>query len=336
MTISTLARAPPTPASLPRRATLAGFATLLVAGQARAQDAAWPSRPVRLVTLAAPGQSTDAVARSLADVLSRRWGQPVVVDNRPGGEGIISIEAFLAARDGHTLLFNPTGTWTGIHLLHERLSFEAERDMIPLSFVAQDFLALAAATSLGIASLADLVEAARARPGSITYASAPSIPALAMVAFQREAGIELTYVPYRNAFASLPDIAQGRVGLAMLPLAPMLGPVSGGQLRILAVASTARAPAAPNIPTASEAGFPVLAFPGGYGLFAPRDMPEALRLRIAEEVRAATADPEMARRVAALGLIPRAGTPAEFEALLLRERARWTEVAHLYGVRPAQ
>ena len=326
----------PTPASLPRRAVLAGLAALLVAGQARAQDAAWPSRTVRLVTLAAPGQSTDAVARSLAEVLSRRWGQPVVVDNRPGGEGIISIEAFLAARDGHTLLFNPTGTWTGIHLLHERLSFEPERDMIPLSFVAQDFLALAAASSLGITSLADLVEAARARPGAITYASAPSIPALAMVAFQREAGIELTHVPYRNPFASLPDIAQGRVGLAMLPLAPMLGPVSGGQLRLLAVASPDRAPAAPDVPTAAEAGFPVLGFLGGFGLFAPRDMPEALRLRIAEDVRAATTDPEMARRVSALGVIPRAGTPAEFEALLLRERARWTEVARRYGVRPAQ
>jgi tripartite-type tricarboxylate transporter receptor subunit TctC len=324
----------PSPA-LSRRAALAGLGALLAAGRAQAQDA-WPSRPVRLVTLAAPGQSTDAVARSLAEALARRWGQPVVVDNRPGGEGIISIEAFLAARDGHTLLFNPTGTWTGIHLLHERLSFEPERDMIPVSFVGQDFLALAAAPQLGVTSLAELVQAARARPGAITYASAPSIPALAMVAFQREAGIELTHVPYRNPFAALPDIAQGRVNLALLPLAPMLGPASGGQLRLLAVSSPDRAPAAPELPTAAEAGFPVLGFPGGFGLFAQRDMPEALRLRIAEDVRAATGDADMVRRVSALGLIPRAGTPAEFEALLLRERARWTEVARRYGVRPAQ
>lgn len=332
MTIRTAAQAAH---ALPRRAALAGLATLLVAGTARAQDA-WPNRPVRLVTLAAPGQSTDAVARSLAEVLSRRWGQPVVVDNRPGGEGIISIEAFLAARDGHTLLFNPTGTWTGIHLLHERLSFEPERDMIPVSFVGQDFLALAASPRLGISSLAELVEAARARPGAITYSSAPSIPFLAINAFQREAGIQLTHVPYRNPFAALPDIAQGRVDLALLPLAPMLGPASGGQLRLLVVASPDRAPAAPQVPTAAEAGFPVLGFPGGFGLFAQRDMPEALRLRVAEDVRAATTDPEMVRRVAALGLIPRAGSPAEFEALLLRERARWTEVARRYGLRPGQ
>lgn len=320
----------------PRRVLLGGLAALVLAARpdARAQDTVWPSRIVRLVTLASPGASTDAVARTLADALSRRWGQPVVVDNRPGGDGVISIEVFLAARDGHTLLLNPTGTWTGIHLLHERLSFDPVRDIVPLSFVAQDFLALAASPGLGIASLADLVTAARARPGTITYASAPSIPGLAMTAFQREAGIDLTYVPYRNPVAALSDLTQGRIDLAMLPLGAMAGPAGGGAIHLIAIASPDRAPAAPEVPTAAEAGFPILAFPGGHGLFGPREFPASLRTRIADEVRTALGEPEVARRIVSFGLIPRAGRADMFEALLLAERTRWTEVAARYGIRP--
>jgi tripartite-type tricarboxylate transporter receptor subunit TctC len=297
----------------------------------------WPLRTVRLITLAAPGAGTDAVARTLADALSRRWGQPVVVDNRPGGDGIVSIETFLAAREGnHTLLFNPTGVWTALHLIHDHLSFEPARDLIPLSFVAQDFIALAASPRLGAVTLADVVAMARARPGVLTWSCVPSVPYLAFTSFLKATGLELTYVPYRNPIASLPDLTEGRVDLAFLPLAPLVGPAQAGKIRLIAVASDERAPSAPDVPTATEAGFPALSVFGGHCLFAPKEMPEALRARIAADVREITTSTEVARRLTAMGYIPRADSTTEFAAILERERIRWTEVAQMYGAKPSQ
>src|SRR6266851_2267292 len=324
-----------------RRAFLAmGLAAPLYAllrnDPARA-DTAWPARTVRLFTLAAPGAGTDAVARVVADALSRRWQQPVIVDNRPGGEGIVSIEAFMAAREGnHALLFNPAGVWTTLALIHERLSFDVAQELIPLSFVAQDFIALAASPRLGAVTLADIVALARARPGTLTWACAPSVPFLAFTSFVKASGLELTYVPYRNPIAALPDLAEGRVDLAFLPLAPLVGPAQAGKLRLVAVASDDRAPLAPDVPTARQAGFPTLSLFGGHSLFAPKEMPEPLRARIAGDLRAILADAEVARRLTAMGYIPRTESTVEFAAILDRERVHWTEVARMYGAKPPQ
>jgi tripartite-type tricarboxylate transporter receptor subunit TctC len=299
-------------------------------------DPAWPTRTVRF-TLAAPGAGTDAVARTLADALSRRWGQPVVIDNRPGGDGIVSIETFLAAREGnHTLLFNPNGVWTALPLMHEQLAFDPVRDLIPLYFVVQDFIALAAAPRLGAITLADLVARARIEPGKLTWACAPSVPFLAFTAFLKETGLDLTYVPYRNPIAALPDLAEGRVDLAFLPLAPLVGPAQAGKLRLVAVASDDRAALAPDVPTARQAGFPTLSLFGGHSLFAPKEMPEKLRARIAGDVRETLADAEVARRLTAMGYIPRTESTAELAAMLDRKRVRWTEVARTYGAKPQQ
>jgi tripartite-type tricarboxylate transporter receptor subunit TctC len=260
-----------------------------------------------------------------------------VIDNRPGGEGIVSVETFLAAREGnHTLLFNPIGAWTALPLMHEQLTFDPVRDLIPLYFVVQDFIALAASPLLGAITLADLVAKARAEPGKLTWACAPSVPFLAFTAFLRGTGLDLTYVPYRNPIAALPDLAEGRVDLAFLPLAPLIGPAQAGKLRLVAVASDDRAPLAPEVPTGRQAGFPTLSLFGGHGLFAPKEMPEPLRARIAGDLRAILADAEVARRLTAMGYIPRTESTVEFAAILDRERVRWTEVARMYGAKPPQ
>jgi tripartite-type tricarboxylate transporter receptor subunit TctC len=321
-----------------RRSFLAmGLATPLCAllrnDPARA-DTAWPARTVRLFTLAAPGAGTDAVARTVADALPRRWRQPVIVDNRPGGEGIVSIEAFLAREGNHALLFNPAGVWTTLALIHERLPFDVARELIPLSFVAQDFIALVASPRLGAVTLADIVAMARAQPGTLTWASAPSVPFLAFTSFAKAAGLELTYVPYRNPIAALPDLAEGRVDLAFLPLAPLIGPAQAGKLRLVVVASDERAPLAPDLATAKEAGFPALSFLGGHCLFGPKEMPAALRERIAADVREIIADPDVARRLLSMGYRPRPESTAELNAFLEGERTRWTEVAQKYGAKP--
>ena len=247
--------------ALSRRVLLGnGAALALTATRSWAQaDPPWPVRTVRLISLAAAGGGTDAVARVLAEALAKRWGQPVIVDNRPGGEGIVSIETFLAAREGnHTLLFNPSGIWTTLHLMHERLTFDAAHDLVPLSLIVEDFLAVAASPKLAASTLAEVVQLARASPGKMTWASAPSVPYLAFTAFLKEQGLELLYVPYRNPLASIADIAEGRVDLTMFPLAPMVGPAQAGKLKLIVVTSDDHAPLAPEVPTAREAGFPIL------------------------------------------------------------------------------
>jgi tripartite-type tricarboxylate transporter receptor subunit TctC len=335
------ARSMPTVHCAPRRTFLGSFlaasmSAVLPSAPARA-DVAWPSRTVRLITLAAPGAGTDAVARTLGDALSRHWGKPVIVDNRPGGDGIVSIETFLAAREGnHTLLFNPGGVWTTLHLIHEQLSFDPARELIPLSFVVQDFIALAASPRLGAVTLSDVVAMARARPGVLTWACVPSVPYLAFTSFLKTTGIELTYVPYRNPMASLPDLAEGRVDLAFLPVAPLVGPAKAGNLRLVAIASDERAPLAPGVATAKEAGFPALSFLGGHCLFAPKEMPEALRTRIAMDVRQTTTNPDIAARLVSMGYLPRTESTADLIAILEREKTSWTEVAQKYGARPPQ
>lgn len=319
-----------------RRFLLTGLlAAALPVAVARAQNDRWPLRTVRLVTLAAPGGGTDAVARVLAEALAAKWDQPVIVDNRPGGEGIVSVEAFLAGREGnHTMLFNPVGVWTALHLMHEQLSFDTARDLLPVSMVVQDFLALAASPRLPAASLAEIVAMAKVEPGKLTWACAPSVPWLAFTAFLKASGLVLTYVPYRNPIASLPDLAEGRVDLAFLPLAPMVGPSQSGKLRLVAVAGDDRAPLAPQVPTAREAGFPSLSLGGGHCLFAPREMPEALRRRIAVDVAAVLRQEEVGRRLTTMGYPPRALDGPSLAEFLSGERQRWTEVVQAYGAKP--
>ena len=330
--------------SAPTRRALLGAALASRSLRAFAQsapagaEAAWPTRTVRLVTLAAPGAGTDAVGRTLADALSRRWEQPVVIDNRPGGEGIVSIETFLAAREGnHTLLFNPTGVWTALHLIHENLSFDPVRELIPLSLVVQDFLALAASPRLGAVTLADIVETARSRPGALTWACAPSVPYLAFTSFLKATGLELTYVPYRNPFASLPDLAEGRVDLAFLPLAPLVGPAQAGKLRLVAVASDERAPLAADVPTATEAGFPALS--RVWRSLPVRAQGDARGLAGADCGGRARDHDQCRCRATPPGdglHSSHATLPQELAAVLERERKRWTEVAQKYGAKPPQ
>ena len=325
--------------ALSRRVVLGNGAALsLMASRGWAQtDPPWPVRTVRLISLAAAGGGTDAVARVLAEVLAKRWGQPVIVDNRPGGEGIVSIETFLAAREGnHTLLFNPAGIWTTLHLMHERLTFDTAHDLVPLSLVVEDFLAVAAAPKLAASTLAEVVARARASPGKMTWASVPSVPYLAFTAFLKEQGLELLYVPYRNPLASIADIGEGRIDLTFFPLAPMMGPAQAGTLKLIVVTSDDHAPLAPQVPTAVEAGFPALSINAAHCLFGPKEMPQPLRERIAADVREVLGLPEVKGRLTALGYVPRGTPTGDVAAFLARERARWTTVAQAYGARPPQ
>ena len=326
----------------PAARALAAIHTVMLAAAAlvaatSAPAFAWPNHPVRLVTLAGAGGGSDAAARVLAEALARRWGQPVVVDNRPGADGIVAVEAFLAARDGHTLLFANLGTVSVNPVLYEKLSYDPARDLVPISFIVEDFIAVAVRPSLPADSLAGLLAAARAKPGTLNYATVPGLPYLVFVALQKATGAEMTFISYRNpVLGALSDLLESRIDVAVLPLATVLGQARAGQIKLLAVTSTRRAPAAPEVPSLLETGYPEFASVAGLGLFAPKAMSPEQRAQIAAAAQAAVADPGVAERLATLGYLPRGTGPEEFTAAIDALSAQAATLARAYGTRPPQ
>jgi tripartite-type tricarboxylate transporter receptor subunit TctC len=326
-------------AGITRRALALAATSLALAAAPRAiaqtqpQPPAWPDRPVRLITPGAPGTSPDVAARLYAERLSARWGVPVPVENRPGADGTLAAEALAQQRDGHALLFSFIAAFTVAPLLYERLPFDPA-EIAPVSTGTVDWLALVAPPTPPLADLAGLVEAVRRQPGRLNWASGAGDQYMAMLGFLRQRGLDMQFVSYRGPAAALPDLTEGRLQLLMLPLAAALPQARAGRLRLLAVTNPVRAAAAPEVPTAVEAGFPELTFQGTLGFFAPRAMPAALRERVAADVRAVAADAAFVERVSALGMVPRAETPAEFARIVEENRAHWAERARAHGVRP--
>ena len=325
------------PTLLPRKRSRLWAMAILTMLVAIADPAlAWPERPVRLVTPSAAGSGGDIVARTLAEQFSKRWRQPVVVENRPGADGFLAVEALTASRDGHSLLVGTHSLVTVNPLLHEKLPYDPVRDLAPISLLYDDFLAIFASPTLGLKTLADAAGALRAEPGKLNYATVAGSPYLAMLGFLKENGLDAVFVSYRNANMALPDLAEGRLQLALLPLAIAKGSVLDGKLKMLAVTNTARSPAFADVPTVAEAGFPGLTFGGLIGMFGTKEMNTELRERVAADARRALEEPATKDRLAALGIAVRGTTPGEFAAVLDEQRAKWAKIAAAHGVRPTQ
>jgi tripartite-type tricarboxylate transporter receptor subunit TctC len=329
------------PAGAPSRRGAAALACALALAAAGARparaapEAAWPDRPVRLVCAGSPGSSPDVAARLYAERLSARWNRPVLVENRPGVDGALAVQHMLAQRDGHhTLLFTFVAALTVSPLLHDRLPFDPVGDVSPISSGAGDFAVVAAAPGLPAPDLAGLVELARNRPGALNWASAAGDVYMAFLGFARRQGLDMNYVSYRTPAPALSDLSEGRLDVAVLPLALALPQARAGRMRVLAAANPARSPAAPEVPTAAEAGFPELAFESAFGFFGPASMPAALRERVAADVRAAAAEPDLVARLRSLGMVAVADTPSEFAAAVEANRARWAEAARAHGAKP--
>jgi tripartite-type tricarboxylate transporter receptor subunit TctC len=312
------------------------MAAIAPAVSAADADKAWPDRTVRIVTAPA-GSSPDAVARALAEVFRKRWRRPVIVENRSSGADMILVaRAFLEAKDGHTLLMAPHSVLTVNPLLHATLPYDPERDFAPISLVVEDFLCVAAAPSLGVSSLEELVKLAATKPGELNAHAVPGAPHLAWLAFQKRAGISTTFVRYNLGTGLMLDLSAGLLHVAVLPFAMARGQAEAGKIRILAVTNAVRPGAAPEIPTVAEAGYPDFTLGGLLGLFGPKDMPAALQERIASELREALQGAEVIKRLTNLGLRPRGTTPAEFHSVLDEQRAKWAAIASAHDIKPRQ
>jgi tripartite-type tricarboxylate transporter receptor subunit TctC len=287
--------------------------------ESRAQT--WPQRPVKFVLPLGPGSGTDIGARLFAERLAARWGQPVVVENRPGGDGIIAITAFVNAHNDHTLLFAPSGTFIVHPFMHDKLPYD-QRDLLPIARVSNTIVGIAVPASLKISSLAELINLVRSQPGKLNWAPTAGLVDIVTSAFLKTAGLNMAKVPYRDTVQGLSDLVEGRIQMYVAALAIVRSQMAAGNIKVVALTNRERSPIAPGVPTAFEAGFPALTVEGLVGLFGPRDMSSTIRERIAADVRLIAQDPVIASQLAATGQVVNAGTPAEFAALIEEQRTR--------------
>jgi len=297
----------------------------------------YPTRTVRFIVPFGAASGTDITARLFADRLAARWGKPVVVENRPGGDGLVAVAAFIAANDDHTLLFAPVGTFTVHPYEHEKLPYDVERDLLPIASVSAIILAISSSASLKIDSLSELVELARAQPGKLNAAAANGNADFLLFGFLKSTGLQMAKVPYRDILQAPNDLAEGRIQVLMTSFAVVQPQMQTGRVKVLAVTSRERAPGAPEVATVREAGYPALEMESLVGLFGPRGMPSELRERIAVALgEVAVADPVIATRLAATGQLVNVRGPSEFTAAIEQQRAKLAEIAKILGIKSVQ
>jgi len=298
-------------------------------GEARITWAAadWPTRPVRFIVTLGAGSGADIGARLFADRLSQRWGQPVVVENRPGGDGIVAINAFVGARDDHVLLFSPTASFTAHPFLHDHLPYQPS-DLVPVTRVSNTVIAISAPSSLNVNSLDQLIAMAKSAPDTITFASAgPGSPhQMAMELLLNRAGVKMVHVPYKGASPALKDLISGEVPVMMLDVATAREPIKAGLLKVLASAAPERSAEFPNVRTIAEAGFPGYEASAWQGIVAPAKTPHEIIEKLNGQIGAALADPAVKQRLQAAGIEPIQSTPESFAAYMQSETLKWQGV----------
>jgi tripartite-type tricarboxylate transporter receptor subunit TctC len=296
----------------------------------------WPQRTVRVIVPLPPGTPPDVSARLFAEHLSMRWRQPVIIENITGADGILAAKEFVSRRDDHTLLYSFAGLITINPVLYEKLPYDPARDLVPIATTSDNFLVMAASSKLQVGSLGDLVKLARSASTKLNWAATAGLPYFAFASFLKNAGIEMVYVPYRDFNPALSDLGEGRIEVASTGITQLLPHTEAGRATLLAVLNRTRTPLAPNVPTVAQAGYPDLTFDGVTGLFGWRDMPSALRDRIAADVRAVAENPAVSDRLPAIGILARGSTPGEFAAAIEEQRVKVASIAAAIGTRPTQ
>jgi tripartite-type tricarboxylate transporter receptor subunit TctC len=312
---------------LNRRHLLLAATLMGLGGSSLAQDA-WPNKPVRLIVPFAAGGSTDVVARMVGQKLSAVWNQPVVIENRAGAGGNVGADVVAKAQgDGYTLLM-ASGSVTINPALYKKMPFDTKKDLAPITNVAQGPMLVVVKDGSPYKNLKDLIAAAKAKPGSVNFASAGvgSQVHLAAENFADAAGVDLQHVPYRGEALGYNDLAAGQVQMMVGNFAAASALVGPNRLRALAVTSKARMPQMPDVPTASEAGLPGFENVGWFGLFAPAGTPPAVIQKVQRDVATVMGETEVKARLYVQGMSPAVNSTADFARQLDQELERWAKV----------
>jgi len=318
------------------------LAALFVIGSAStlclAQPAApYPNKSIRLVVPAAPGGGTDIIARLLGQGLSERWGQTVVIDNRGGAGGIpaVTLVAKQSAADGYTMLLGSVGHLTFAPAIERNLAYDPRTDLAAVSLAATQPFVIAAARGLPANNIQELVAAAKAKPGSISYGSGGSGSAshLGVELLAINTGARLLHVAYKGSNPAVTAVMSGEIQIALAGLATLLPHVKANRVKALAVTSAKRSQFASDIPTVAESGVPNYEFDVWYGLVFPGGTPRAIVNKTNGEIANMLAGGEVVKRYAAAGLEAQSNSPAAFAAMIAQEIPKWQKVAKAANIR---
>ena len=319
----------------PRRQVVAVAALALAGLRAASAQGAWPDRPVRIVVPFTPGTGMDILARILAPHLQAAWGQAIVVENRPGASGNIGAAAVAKApADGSTLLMG-VNTLVINPALYTSMTYDPLKDLTPIGLCATGSFLLVAGTASGLRSVDQLVKQARARPGSLDYAS-PGIATphfMAMELFKLRAKVSITHIPFSGTAGAVSAVLAGDVPLMFLPVHVAMAQVKGGRLVALAAAGNRRSSLAPEVPSLSELGHEGVDADLWYAMMGPRGLRRDIVARVESDIRAALAKAEVKSALAAQGMEVANGTPEELAALMQRDAARWVAVVKQAGIK---
>jgi tripartite-type tricarboxylate transporter receptor subunit TctC len=289
----------------------------------------YPSRPIRIVVPFPPGGGVDIVTRSLAEKLSPRLAQPVVIDNKPGAGTTIGLDiAVRSAPDGYTLLTGPIGSMAIVQQTFPKLAFDVRRDLASISRIGYGTIAFVVPQGSKATSVKEFVALAKASPGKLTFASSGSGALIHLTGemFKQAAGLDMTHIPYKGTTQILPDLLDGRVDMALDSLPAYLPHLKSGKLRALAVASRQRSAVLPELPTMAEAGVPGVQSWTDYAIYAPAGTPREVIALLNRETNAVLQMADFRAKLAAQGIEVSGSTPEALQAELLDEFAKWAKV----------
>ena len=319
--------------------SLRWMASVVLCGLPIAAHAQDGGRLTLVIPLAAGG-AMDTIIRVLAPRLQTAFGKPVVIENRTGGGTVTAaVSVAKAAPDGNTLLIAPSGTLTTNVTLYKSLSYDPIKDFTPVALYARVPFVLVASAQSGIGSIADLVAAAKARPGTLTFASTGvgTTPHLAGEQVKFMTGVDLAHVPYRGSPPALNDVVAGHVQLTFADPALVQELIEAGKVRAIGVSSLTRVPAMPNVPTMAEAGLPGFEAVSWHMIMAPAGTPKDVVARFNAEVRSFAAEPAVQQQMARMGILPVVSpSPAELERFLAEDIERWSKLVHRAGIAGSQ
>ncbi len=296
----------------------------------------YPSRPVQLIVPLGAGGATDLVARVMAEKLSARLGQSVVVENRPGAEGVIGMEAAArAAPDGHTLVLGSSTTLAANFVLRSKLPFHPVNDFVPVAMALKNaFNILVINPAVPAASLQEFIALAKAKPATMFYGTGTSGSKICAEMFKAMAGVNITMVNYKSSPQALNDLMGGQLQLICEPVGTSIASIRAGKLRALGVTSPSRLAAIPDIPTVAESGLPGFEYSAWVGVFAPAGTPRAIIDRLSTEIEATISQPDTAAKIQSVGFDPMIGGPEALAALLKSEISRAAKVVSDAGIKP--
>lgn len=295
----------------------------------------FPARPIKVIVPFAPASATDVLAREIGARLSTAWGQPVVVDNRPGASGMIAAAAAAKApADGYTLFFTSNTTQAANPSLFRKLPYDPEKDFAAVSTLAVAANLLVVRPELGLSSVRELIQMARAQPGRLSFAHGSSLSRLNGEMLRSMAGIDIVAVPYKSNPQGVTDLLGGQVQLMFTDTVTALPHVKAGKLKALGITSERRSALMPEVPTIAEAGVPGYELTGWLAVFAPAGTPEPVLGKIHAEIQRIVALPAVRERIQQMGLDPWTGSRSDLGAMVRAEVPKWARIVKEAGIQP--